>query len=593
MWKLLSSWKEQLFSAGGKEVLLKAVVQAIPTYAMSCFRLPVTLCNQIESMMANFWWGSTSSGNAIHWKNWNSLCKAKIHGGLGFRNFIHFYQALLAKQAWRLLESPNSLLSRVLRHRYFLNGNFLTAGLGAYPSLTWQSIVWGKELLAKGLRWRVGLRNQINCKSDPWLPGHTDFTPFSFIGNDSSLQVADLIDQHRNWDLTVISANFGQADMDRILSIPLSIFPSDDVLIWNGTNSGNYMVRSGYYFASSLVELQDTGSTLTCEHWWTKFWKLKLPSKLRIFVWKVFHNVLPVATELHRKHIADTPFCPLCKMQQETINHALFLCTRAKEVWHLSLLNLNFKLAATSSPEEFLLYVSANTSTQEFEQFLTICWSIWYERNAEYHGKLPKLAAAILVFATEYLLKYQIVHASSLTSGSTAVTNTHPANITPVASLADPWIAPPVGKLKLNTDAACDRSNKLIGIGAVLRDSNGYIKAALSKSILGCFKPKEMEATALALTLQWLISLGLTVDFIETDSLLVVQGLKASYDCNSAFHTMLKDVNYLVSFFPRAQVTHVRRSANTYAHVLAKFALTVDTDCSWLEEFPPPLLTVM
>uniref|UniRef100_A0A803QFU0 RNase H type-1 domain-containing protein n=1 Tax=Cannabis sativa TaxID=3483 RepID=A0A803QFU0_CANSA len=335
--------------------------------------------------------------------------------------------------------------------------------------------------------------------------------------------------------------------MDRILSIPLSIFPSDDVLIWNGTNSGNYMVRSGYYFASSLVELQDTGSTLTCEHWWTKFWKLKLPSKLRIFVWKVFHNVLPVAAELHRKHIADTPLCPLCKMQQETINHALFLCTRAKE----------------------------------------------YERNAEYHGKLPKLAAAILVFATEYLLKYQTVHASSLTSGSTAVTNTHPANITPVASLADPWIAPPVGKLKLNTDAACNRSNKLIGIGAVLRDSNGYIKAALSKSILGCFKPKEMEATALALTLQWLISLGLTADFIETDSLLVVQGLKASYDCNSAFHTMLKDVNYLVSFFPRAQVTHVRRSANTYAHVLAKFALTVDTDCSWLEEFPPPLLTVM
>uniref|UniRef100_A0A803QEQ9 RNase H type-1 domain-containing protein n=1 Tax=Cannabis sativa TaxID=3483 RepID=A0A803QEQ9_CANSA len=464
---------------------------------------------------------------------------------------------------------------------------------GACPSLTWRSIVWGKELLAKGLRWRVGNGNRIICKSDPWLPGHTEFTPFNFIGRDNSLQVADLITQHRQWDLTAISANFGQADIDRILSIPLAIYPSDDMLIWNGTNSGNYMVKSGYYFASSLAELNDPGSTFSSENWWTKFWKLHLPSKLRIFVWKVYHNVLPVAAELNRKHIAESPFCPLCKMQRESINHALFLCSRAKEVWSLSHLHLNFKLAATSTPEEFLLYASANSSTQEFELFLTICWSIWYERNAEYHGKLPKLAAAILVFATQYLIKYQSAHASTAASASPAVSNTLPVNVTPVASLVDPWIAPPEGKWKLNTDAACNKSSKLIGIGAVLRDSNGYIKAALSKSFLGCFKAEEMEATALALTLQWLLSLGLTADIIETDSLLVVQGLKAASECNSAFHTLLKDVNYLVSFFPRAQVTHVRRSANTYAHVLAKFALTVDTDYSWLEEFPPPLMTVM
>uniref|UniRef100_A0A803Q1R6 Uncharacterized protein n=1 Tax=Cannabis sativa TaxID=3483 RepID=A0A803Q1R6_CANSA len=137
------------YSRFGEEVLLKVVVQAIPTYAMSCFKLPTTLCNQIESMMANFSWGSTSFGNSIHWKNWNSLCKAKIHGGLGFRNFIHFNQALLGKQAWRLLEFPNSLLNRILHHGYFLNGHFLRAKSGTCPSLTWKSIVWGNELLVK------------------------------------------------------------------------------------------------------------------------------------------------------------------------------------------------------------------------------------------------------------------------------------------------------------------------------------------------------------------------------------------------------------------------------------------------------------
>uniref|UniRef100_A0A803PH33 Uncharacterized protein n=1 Tax=Cannabis sativa TaxID=3483 RepID=A0A803PH33_CANSA len=553
IWKLLSSWKEQLFSAGGKEVLLKAVVQAIPTYAMSCFRLPATLCHQIESMMAN----------------------------------------LRGDQRITVMQFIGKIGILFVRLRYFLHGSLLSAGLGNCPSLTWRSIVWGKELLVKGLRWRVGTGTQINCKMDPWLPGHTDFTPFSFIGTDSSLQVADLINSNRQWDFSAVAANFGQADIDRILSIPLSIFPKADILIWNGTNTGCYSVKSGYYFATSLAEQQDTGSSNTYEHWWSKFWKLQLPSKLRIFVWKVFHNVLPVASELNRRHIAASPYCPLCKLQQETIPHALFLCSRAKEVWRISGLNLNFKLAASSSAEEFLLYVSEHTSTLEFEQFLTLCWSIWFERNAEFHDKPAKCPTAIKDFALQYITKYQSVHDKpNVPSPDVAPAAPFPTS-TFAAPSVDPWKAPPPGTYKLNTDAAFDKTNKIIGIGAVLRDSSGFIQAAFSKSIHGSYKVEEMEATALVYALQWLRSIGLSTDYIETDSLLVVQGLKVASHFNSAFHSVLNDVNYLVSYFPRAQVSHVRRSANTYAHVLAKFALTVDTDCSWLEEFPSPLMTIV
>ena len=49
--KKIRGWKEKLISQDGREVLLKAVVQAILAYLMSCFKLPQSLCHEIEIMI--------------------------------------------------------------------------------------------------------------------------------------------------------------------------------------------------------------------------------------------------------------------------------------------------------------------------------------------------------------------------------------------------------------------------------------------------------------------------------------------------------------------------------------------------------------
>ena len=82
--KKLSRWKEKLLSIGGREVLIKAVAQAIPTYNMSCFQLPKGLCEEIEGLMRRFWWGQRQQENRIALVSWKSMCKSRLNGGMGF-----------------------------------------------------------------------------------------------------------------------------------------------------------------------------------------------------------------------------------------------------------------------------------------------------------------------------------------------------------------------------------------------------------------------------------------------------------------------------------------------------------------------------
>ncbi|KAL0410640.1 UNVERIFIED_CONTAM: putative mitochondrial protein [Sesamum latifolium] len=91
-------------------------------------------------MIANFWWHS-GNANKIHWLSWNKISKQKSQGGMGFRDLQSFNLAMLAKQLWRILTNPDSLLSRVLRARYFPNWEVLEAAVGRHPSFTWRSIV--------------------------------------------------------------------------------------------------------------------------------------------------------------------------------------------------------------------------------------------------------------------------------------------------------------------------------------------------------------------------------------------------------------------------------------------------------------------
>lgn len=95
IWDKLNGWTSKLLSKAGKEVLIKAVAQAIPNYVMSCFKVSNSVLHDLNAMIGRFWWGKQGGKRGMAWINWTDMCVPKLQGGLGFRDFGSFNDALL------------------------------------------------------------------------------------------------------------------------------------------------------------------------------------------------------------------------------------------------------------------------------------------------------------------------------------------------------------------------------------------------------------------------------------------------------------------------------------------------------------------
>ncbi|CAA7024087.1 unnamed protein product [Microthlaspi erraticum] len=326
----INSWSAKFLSKGEKEVLLKSVAQALPTYVMSCFLLPLGIIKKLHSAISNFWWSNKQNSRGIHWIAWDKICLPHEKGGLGFRDLHLFNLALLAKQLWRLIHYPSSLLARILKGRYYRNSPPLAVEKSNAPSYGWNSILAAKDLLKHGLRRTIGTGENTYVWKDPWIPTTPPRPPAdSGMMQDPMLRVSTLVDPvTKEWKLDKLSDLFTVNDIHAILSLKPSVSQRQDSYCWVPTKSGLYSVRTGYILAihnkeqlSKQVMSQPSVDALK-----SKVWTLKTTEKLKHFIWQALAGITPVCSKLADCHCAVNRNCPRCGAEEETINHMIFEC---------------------------------------------------------------------------------------------------------------------------------------------------------------------------------------------------------------------------------------------------------------------------
>ncbi|CAA7037370.1 unnamed protein product [Microthlaspi erraticum] len=563
----VNSWSAKLLSKGGKEVQIKAVAQALPTYVMSCFLLPLGIIKKIRSAIARFWWSSKIESKGLHWIAWEKICISKDEGGLGFRDMQNFNLALLAKQLWRLLRYPSSLLARVLKGRYFRYTSPLETAKANAPSYGWRSIIAAKDLLQKGLRRSIKSGFDTKVWTDPWLPT-IPARPALDNGNGRNphLYVNHLIDFNtKEWKMDTIKELIHPTDIPLITSLrPSRVFDCDGY-VWSHSTSGQYTVRSGYALAMELKAQQTTQAVLEPSITTMKrqIWKVKTTGKLKHFMWQVVSGFVASCSKLVERHCGTDRSCPRCGADEETINHIFFECPPAIQTWALSPVPTSpgeFPCNSIYKNFDYLLWrvKEMGANEEQIESFPWIIWFIWKARNEKaFNGeKVSALDTAQWALSETECWKMAQVVQSTLDSDE----DTEP---TAEAKRGNRW---PI----CNTDASWDKNAKCAGLSFVLRNEDGSCLYG-AKACANTQSATHAELEAIIWALKNATEIGYTDLYLQTDCQQVLKMIKEEEEW-PAFSAKIEDILRLKLSFTCFDISFVSRNLNVRADSLAKGA---------------------
>lgn len=404
--KKLSAWKSRLLSAGARVTLVKSVLSSLPLYFCSLFKMPTIVVKKINSLIRSFFWGELDSKRRTKWVSWEKICLHKNLGGLGVPDIKKKNVSLLAKWWHRFSTESNALWKRVIVEKYYCNYSSLSPFLHETNRVSkcWKDIVCIGDFqvfstqgakIRDCFKWILGNGALIRFWHDSWaadIPLKILFPRVFALSVNKDATVSNMGSytsssiQSWSWNIETFSAPRGRTlfefqELSRLISNRSPSF-QDDAFTWSVGHDPRFTTAALYDLLSPSLAVLPTD---IIDLIWLK-WS---PPRVKIFIWKMAHNALPVNWNLLCRGIIPRdfdPMCSLCNSDLETQDHIFLQCPKVILLWRKIQKWWEICFTTPDSIANFLQQCQAPTTISGFNSlFQTVCvctlWSIWFGRN--------------------------------------------------------------------------------------------------------------------------------------------------------------------------------------------------------------------
>lgn len=287
--------------------------------------------------------------------------------------------------------------------------------------------------------------------------------------------------------------------------VPVGCSFGEDLLIWNYSSNGLYTVRSGYHIAKDLGESSSNGVKCGFGTRLTKFWNLKLPNKIKIHVWKILFNAIPVRVNLINRGVDVDRVCPCCRVGPGDVHHLFWYFILQQKSGKCLLFGSLYQDLLNGGIADLFQWVSDHGKDGELVVFVLICWSLWTKRNQ-------------VVFQGKIIDHEDVLARANKTKESYKIFIVVPERIRMVPNSSMQWKPPSRGFIKINVHVVVLRSSDQFSVGLVDRDNVGMVMFAKGRILTGSFSPKTAELFAMRERLLLARRMGCDRVVVESDA---------------------------------------------------------------------------
>lgn len=559
----LAGWKFNSLSFAGRYTLAQSVLSAIPYYTMQTTLLPKGVILAMERMIRDFLWGSKQGTRNCHLVKWDVITKSKEYGGLGIRKLEPMNRAFLAKHGWRIIQNDDSLWVQIFKAKYAITSTDCSTWKPKQNmSNAWKGILKSVPILISGGKRMVRNGKDTAFWSEKWLENYplnlAAASPLPTSERDKT--VSSYWNADSGWDWGTLSPLLPELILDKLAAYSLINDPNaTDITGWRKETSGRFSVCSTYDI--------DVGDDDQVEpSTWNSIWKLKVPNRVRTFIWLAKHNRLMTNENRVRRGLTDSDKCWFCVNEVENGEHVLRSCPLAAEVWksilpeyHNRAMSMSFSRWLTEGTTS---RGNGNQAANMSSNFALTAWWIWRWRNEAIFNKVMKPLQSKLAWINSQIHEVNRAFEKAKAPGSCGSRS--------FWQMLN-WIKPSIGVMKINVDGSVDKNTSTARCGGLIHDETGSWQQGYAYIIGNC-SHLEAEAWALLKGIQLAVHHGYNKVIFETDSSTITDFIKSTRQPSIAAHNILEACKRELRNFESWQIIHIAREQNKVADAIAKHA---------------------